>query len=401
MSRLKIPPLSIYAHMPWCVRKCPYCDFNSHVAPESIPQERYVEWLLRDLEADLPHVAGREVQSIFFGGGTPSLFAPHAIKRFLDGVQAVLPVANNVEITLEANPGTIERGRFSGYREAGVNRVSLGVQSFSDHQLKVLGRIHHSQHALDAVGELRESGFDNFNLDLMYGLPEQRLAEAVDDLKTAIQIAPTHLSHYQLTLEPGTVFFHRPPPLPDDDAIWEMQIECQSLLSASGYHQYEVSGYARESFRCRHNLNYWQFGDYLGLGAGAHGKWTDLGCTKIVRTERTRQPREYLALENATSRIVRFTAVAPDELPFEFMLNALRLNEGFAAEEFEVRTGLEIDAIACTLAQAIGKGLLAETGSMRWRPTELGRRFLSDLQSLFFFDANSSSDSGAVRAVTV
>ncbi len=394
MSRLAVPPLSIYAHMPWCVRKCPYCDFNSHVAPDSIPQQRYVDFLLDDLRHDLPAVEGREVQSIFFGGGTPSLFAPEAIRRFIDGARELLPVAKEVEITLEANPGTIERGRFAGYRAAGVTRISLGAQSFDNHQLKVLGRIHDCSHIIDSVRELKQAGFENFNLDLMYGLPDQTLQQALVDLSTAIELAPTHLSHYQLALEPGTVFYHRPPPLPDDDSIWEMQIVCQSRLKAAGFRQYEVSGYAQEGFRCWHNLNYWQFGDYLGLGAGAHGKLTDLTrgeCGQIIRTERIKQPREYLAQQNTALRLVRHSQVPADELPFEFMLNALRLNDGFTRELFELRTGEGFEVNERAMGVAVTKGLLVEYSRSAWRPTELGRRFLNDLQSLFLVGDSTSS----------
>lgn len=383
MSRLSVPPLSIYAHMPWCVRKCPYCDFNSHVAPESIPQDRYVDRLLSDLDHDRPDVAGREVHSIFFGGGTPSLFSPDAIGRFLEGVRDRMAVVADCEITLEANPGTIERGRFAGYRQAGVNRVSLGVQSFDDHQLKLLGRIHESRHVADAVSELREAGYENFNLDLMYGLPNQTLEQAISDLKSAIKLQPAHISHYQLALEPGTVFYHRPPPLPNDDLIWDMQVNCQSLLAAEGYEHYEVSAYARADRRCRHNLNYWQFGDYLGLGAGAHGKWTDASNPRVMRTERIKQPREYLVQEAAVRRLTRHSSVPRSELGFEFMLNALRLHDGFTRELFEARTGESIDSIRGALSKSIEKGLLSEAGQDHWRPTDLGRRFLTDLQGLY------------------
>ncbi len=397
MSRLVLPPLAIYAHMPWCVRKCPYCDFNSHVAPDDIPQARYVDHLLADLRHDLPHVAGREVQTIFFGGGTPSLFAPDMIGRFLDGVRTLLPVATDAEVTLETNPGTVEHGRFEGYRDVGVTRISLGVQSFNDRQLKVLGRIHGSAQARAAVGKLRRAGFANFNLDLMYGLPEQSLAEALHDLACAIELAPTHLSHYQLTLEPGTVFYHRPPPLPDQDAAWEMQIACQQMLADTGYEQYEVSGYAKQEFRCRHNLNYWGFGDYLGLGAGAHGKWTDMAVGSIVRTERHRQPREYLAQENSTARLVRMSPVSPIELPFEFALNALRLNEGFTKSLFESRTGLDISVVETALTSAVERNLLTEFAEGAWRASDLGKRFLNELQMLFLRESVATAD-GFVRS---
>jgi len=383
VSKLVAPPLAIYAHMPWCVRKCPYCDFNSHVAPESLPQESYIDCLLGDLEQDLPAVAGREVQSIFFGGGTPSLFAPQEIKRFLGIVRDRVPVATDMEVTLEANPGTIEHGRFGEYREAGVTRISLGVQSFNERHLKVLGRIHGRQHAIDAASELPGAGFDNFNLDLMYGLPAQSIEEALADIDRALELAPTHLSHYQLTLEPGTVFYHQPPTLPDEDILWEMQTACQEKIAVAGYQQYEVSAYARTGFQCRHNRNYWQFGDYLGLGAGAHGKWTDIDAQKIYRSERLRQPREYLRAESSLRRIATLRSIPSDELSFEFMLNALRLNEGFAEELFELRSGLDLGSIDSALQRARQLGLLEKTETRAWRPTALGRRFLNDLQALF------------------
>jgi putative oxygen-independent coproporphyrinogen III oxidase len=378
------PPLSIYVHLPWCVRKCPYCDFNSHVAPPELPQAKYVDWLLQDLDCDLQQHYfqndGREVVSIFFGGGTPSLFAPDEIARLLQGFKARIAHAGDVEVTMEANPGTIEHGRFAGYRDAGVTRISLGVQSFNDAHLQRLGRIHQSDHVFKAVDELRAAGFDNFNLDLMYALPEQTLEQALSDIEQAIALQPAHISHYQLTLEPGTVFYHQPPPLPDDDTAWSMQHECQSRLAAHGYEHYEVSAYARAGRQCRHNLNYWSFGDYMGLGAGAHGKLT--GPTQIVRTVRRKQPREYLATIAPTARLSDTAAVATAQLPFEFMLNALRLRAGFGADEFTSRTGLPIAAIEDPLREATARGLLSH-GSDRWQPTELGQRFLNDLQALF------------------
>ena len=379
------PPLSIYVHLPWCVRKCPYCDFNSHVAPPELPQAKYVDWLLQDLDCDLQqhyfqNDGGREVVSIFFGGGTPSLFAPDEIARLLHGFKARIEHAADVEVTMEANPGTIEHGRFAGYREAGVTRISLGVQSFNDTHLQRLGRIHQSEHVFKAVDELRAAGFDNFNLDLMYALPEQTLEQALSDIEQAIALQPAHISHYQLTLEPGTVFYHQPPPLPDDDTAWSMQHECQSRLAAQGYEHYEVSAYARAGRQCRHNLNYWSFGDYMGLGAGAHGKLTS--PTQIVRTVRRKQPREYLATATPVSRLSDTAAVTAAQLPFEFMLNALRLRAGFGAEEFTSRTGLSIAAIEAPLREATARGLLSN-GSDRWQATELGQRFLNDLQTLF------------------
>ena len=376
------PPLSIYVHLPWCVRKCPYCDFNSHAAPPDLPQARYIDCLLEDLRCDSSWSDGREVQSIFFGGGTPSLFAPEQIDRFLCGVRRCVALAADVEVTMEANPGTIEHGRFAGYRAAGVTRVSLGVQSFDDAQLQRLGRIHSCAQIEQAVTELRTAGFDNFNLDLMYGLPQQSVAEALRDLKDALALRPTHISHYQLTLEPGTVFYHRPPPLPDEDTTWAMQTQCQAMLADNGYRQYEVSAYALPDRQCRHNLNYWQFGDYLGLGAGAHGKWTDAKAGRIWRTVRCKQPRDYLQTESG-ARIAERTVIPASELSFEFMLNALRLRAGFTVAHFRSTTGLEEEALMPTLVEARQRKLLMETQPGTWKPTELGSRFLNDLQSLF------------------
>jgi putative oxygen-independent coproporphyrinogen III oxidase len=319
-----MPPLVLYVHLPWCVSKCPYCDFNSHTAPRALPEDDYVAALLADLRRDLDLAAGRRVESIFIGGGTPSLFSPAAIGRLLAGIRAELPVAPGAEVTLEANPGTIERGRFEGYAMAGVNRVSLGAQSFAAHQLAALGRIHSPQEIEAAVTELRRAGLDNFNIDLMYALPGQRLDEALADVRRALDLGPAHLSHYQLTLEPGTAFFHRPPTLPDDDLALDMQLGCQTEIQAAGFAQYEVSAYARTGYRCRHNLAYWQFEDYLGIGAGAHGKITT--PAGLLRTERPRMPREYLAHIAAGGAGTRRN-VPPADLPFEYMLNALRLLE--------------------------------------------------------------------------
>ena len=294
-----LPPLALYVHMPWCVRKCPYCDFNSHVAPESIPQEQYIDALIEDLAIDAAAAQGRAIATVFFGGGTPSLFAPEQVARFLEAARARIPFAPDAEITLEANPGTIEHGRFSGYRDAGVNRVSLGAQTFDAAHLQTLGRIHGSGDIARAVDEVVRAGIENFNLDLMYGLPAQSEQQALADLDAALALEPAHISHYQLTLEPGTVFYHRPPPLPDSEAIWQMQLDCQARLAAHGYEHYEVSAYARAGRRSRHNLNYWQFGDYIGVGAGAHGKLTWLASDErtrsaIVRSARIKQPREFL-----------------------------------------------------------------------------------------------------------
>lgn len=374
-----LPPLVVYVHLPWCVRKCPYCDFNSHAAPRALPEDAYVEALLEDLRADLDFAAGRRAESVFIGGGTPSLFRPEAIARLLAGIRAELPLAPGAEITLEANPGTIERGRFEGYAEAGVNRVSLGAQSFAARQLEALGRIHSPADTASAVAELRRAGIANLNLDLMYALPGQDLAGALEDVERALALEPDHLSHYQLTLEPGTPFHRRPPPLPDDDLALDMQLACQARIAAAGLAQYEISAYARPGRRCRHNLAYWRFEDYLGLGAGAHGKATTSGG--VVRTERPRSPREYLAQRRAAAAGTR-RAVSAAELPFEFMLNALRLVEGFSLADFEQGTGLPAATVLPVLETLERRGLIERAGD-RLKPSPLGFRFLNDLQSAF------------------
>jgi oxygen-independent coproporphyrinogen-3 oxidase len=397
-NMLRAPPLSLYVHMPWCVRKCPYCDFNSHAAPERIPQSQYVDALLRDLDTDLADVDGRELASIFFGGGTPSLFDPEEIARLLAGVRAHIAFAHDIEITLEANPGTIEHGRFSGYRAAGINRVSLGAQTFNEAQLQVLGRIHGRGDIGRAVDELVRAGLDNFNLDLMYGLPSQTVEQSLADVDAALALGPAHISHYQLTLEPGTVFYHRPPALPDPELIWEMQVRCQERLATHDYRHYEVSAYARAGRTSRHNLNYWRFGDYLGIGAGAHGKLTRAARGEIVRTARLRQPREYLGREGE-ERIDLRHAVAIRDRPFEYMLNALRLVEGFDERAFETRTGVSFATIAPVAEAARHKKLLATDARGSWRPTELGQRFLNDLQQMFLPEsgpgAHPSQDTAA------
>ncbi len=388
--------------MPWCVRKCPYCDFNSHVAPESIPQQQYVDALLEDLALDAGAAQGRALASVFFGGGTPSLFAPEQVARFLERARALVPFAPDVEITLEANPGTVEHGRFTGYRDAGINRVSLGAQTFDADHLRTLGRIHGSGDIARAVAEVRSAGIDNFNLDLMYGLPAQTLQQALADLDAALALEPAHISHYQLTLEPGTVFYHRPPPLPDSDAIWQMQLDCQERLAARGYEHYEVSAYARAGRRSRHNLNYWLFGDYIGVGAGAHGKLTWLESAEraqpsIVRSARVKQPREFLR-RPAADRISDRFEVTTAELPFEYMLNVLRLTDDFAEADFAARTGLAFATIANAIAEAQRKRLVQRTGVGRWRVTELGQRFLNDLQALFLPERVGEQQSDATPA---
>jgi oxygen-independent coproporphyrinogen-3 oxidase len=348
------------------------------VRPERLPEQEYVAALLSDLEGDLDLAPGREVSSVFLGGGTPSLFGVQAIAALLEGLASRLPFAPGAEITMEANPGTVEHGRFAGYAAAGVNRVSLGAQSFDAAALSALGRIHGPREIGAAVEELAAAGLDNFNLDLMYGLPHQSVAGALSDVDAALALAPAHLSHYQLTLEPGTAFFHRPPPLPDEDRIFDMQLECQQLLASRGYTQYEVSAYARPGRECRHNLNYWRFGDYLGIGAGAHGKVTT--PTGIVRTEKSRSPREYLQARGSSFGARREVPAA--ELPFEYMLNALRLNEGFSLADFERSTRLEEAVIRPALASLESRGLLDRNGD-RLRASATGFRFLNDLQSEF------------------
>ncbi len=398
---MQLPPLSLYVHMPWCVRKCPYCDFNSHVAPEFIPQQQYVDVLLEDLAMDAGAAQGRALVSVFFGGGTPSLFAPEQVGRFLEAARSLVAFAPDVEVTLEANPGTVEHGRFSGYRDAGINRVSLGAQTFDADHLRTLGRIHGSGDIARAVREVRGAGIDNFNLDLMYGLPAQTLQQALGDLDAALALEPAHISHYQLTLEPGTVFYHRPPPLPDSDAIWQMQLVCQERLAARGYEHYEVSAYARAGRRSRHNLNYWQFGDYIGVGAGAHGKLTWLASDEraqpaIVRSARVKQPREFLR-RSAAERISDRFEVAAADVPFEYMLNVLRLTDEFAEADFEARTGLPFATIAQAIDEAQRKRLVQRIGAGRWRVSELGQRFLNDLQARFLPEREDRVDPGQSR----
>ena len=380
---LTTPPLSLYVHLPWCVRKCPYCDFNSHAGKGALPFDAYVDALVADLDADLPLAWGRVVHSVFFGGGTPSLFPPEAIDRFLQQASARLRFAPDVEITLETNPGTVEHGPFPGYRAAGVNRLSFGVQSFDDGCLQRLGRIHSSGDAERAVKAAQDAGLDNLNIDLMYALPGQTLAMALDDVERALALAPTHLSHYQLTLEPNTVFAARPPQgLPDEDGAWDMQEACQARLAEAGFAQYEISAYARPGRQCAHNLNYWRFGDYLGIGAGAHGKLTLGADQQVLRRWKVKHPTEYLAKAGTAAAIGGDEVLTPQRLPFDFMLNALRLNEGVPAALFEARTGLPLAAIADRLADARARGWL-EPDPAWLRPTELGRRFANDVIGLF------------------
>lgn len=368
----------MYVHLPWCVRKCPYCDFNSHELRGAAPFAAYVDALLEDLDYDLPLVAGRTVQTVFFGGGTPSLCPPEQVARFLEGLAWRMTLATDVEVTLEANPGAVERGRFQEFAAAGVNRVSLGAQSFQPGLLQAIGRIHDADETLVAIGELGAAGIDNFNIDLMYGLPGQSRAAAAADLRQALQLAPPHLSVYQLTLEPGTPFFRRPPQLPDEDACWVMEQEAAELLETAGYRRYEVSAWARPESACRHNLNYWNFGDYLGLGAGAHGKLT-LADGRILRRRRRRRPATWLEGEKLEGE----EWPDADTLAFEFMLNALRLVGGFSLALFEERTGLPAAHVLGRLGQAREQALMEEHAPGQWRPTGLGFRFLNDLQGSF------------------
>jgi oxygen-independent coproporphyrinogen-3 oxidase len=421
-----LPPLSLYMHFPWCVRKCPYCDFNSHALRPGpgqavrgeIPEAQYIDALLADLEADLPRVWGRPVRSIFLGGGTPSLFSPEAIEQLLAGIRARVALIPEAEVTLEANPGTVETERFRGYRAAGVNRLSIGIQSFNPEQLQKLGRIHGRDEALAAAQAARAAGFDNFNLDLMFGLPQQTLDEALADVRTALALQPAHLSVYQLTLEPNTLFHAQPPALPDDDEIAAMQEALQAELAAADFVQYEVSAYARAGQepkcrdahgcasvagdttpgateahgraraaagrRCRHNLNYWQFGDYLGIGAGAHAKITD--AEGVTRLWKVKQPRDYLATAGTPAGLGGKQRPGRDDVAFEFMLNALRLTEGVPAMLFSERTGLDPSCLQKPLTQARARGLL-EPGHEHFRPTPLGRRFLNELVALFLPEA--------------
>jgi len=397
---LSVPPLSLYIHLPWCVAKCPYCDFNSHALAGELPEARYVDALLADLETDLPRVWGRPVVSVFLGGGTPSLFSAGAIDQLLAGVRARVQIAPAAEITMEANPGTVEHDRFEAYREAGINRISLGIQSFDDAQLKELGRIHSADEAAGAIEAVTAAGFERFNLDLMWALPDQTIDGAMADIERALAFGPRHLSHYQLTLEPNTVFAKHPPSLPPEDAVIDMQEACAGRLSAAGLHAYEISAWAKPDQESVHNLNYWRFGDYLGIGAGAHSKITLPAEARIIRTRRKSHPRPYLKAIDDRSFIAEEKTVGRDELAFEYFLNRLRLDEPVALAEFEDRTGLAAGTVGDVLTQAIELGLLEISSaegrgcdpdrpigrSTILRRSELGHRYLNDLQALFLPD---------------
>ncbi|MEK0361286.1 radical SAM family heme chaperone HemW [Pseudomonas sp. CBC3] len=378
-SGFELPPLAAYVHIPWCVRKCPYCDFNSHAAGPQLPEDEYVSALLADLEEDFDQIQGRRLGSIFFGGGTPSLFSAQALGRILEGLERRVGFAEDIEITLEANPGTFEQAKFRDYRRLGINRLSIGVQSFQPAKLKALGRIHDGDEAIRAADMARAAGFDNFNLDLMHGLPEQSLEDALSDLRTAIAQQPTHLSWYQLTVEPNTEFWSKPPQLPEDDTLWDIQEAGQAVLAEQGYAQYETSAYAQPGRQARHNLNYWTFGDFLGLGAGAHGK-ISRGDGRILRSWKTRLPKDYL------DPTKRFRAgekqLQAEELPFEFLMNVLRLTDGVPALLFTQRTGLPLGQLADARREAEARGLLA-ADPQRLVATPKGQLFLNDLLQLF------------------
>lgn len=376
---LQLPPLSLYIHIPWCVRKCPYCDFNSHAAGDALPEAEYVEALKADLDEELAYTQGRKLHSIFIGGGTPSLFSAQAIGAILDHAEQRIGFNDDIEITLEANPGTFEQDKFTDFRLAGVNRLSIGIQSFNPEHLQRLGRIHNHEEALAAVGVARKAGFDNLNLDLMHGLPQQTSEQAMADLKQAIELNPEHLSWYQLTIEPNTEFYNRPPSLPVDDELAAIQDQGHSLLAQHGYHQYEVSAYAKKS-QSRHNRNYWQFGDYLGIGAGAHGKATILDNQQLIRRRKTRLPQHYL--DPKRDFCVAATPIAMDELVLEFMMNALRLTDGVPSQLFSQATGLDLGAIAEPIAQLRQQGLLRQQAD-RLATTEAGNRYLNSVLQAF------------------
>lgn len=373
----KLPPLSLYIHIPWCVQKCPYCDFNSHALKGEVPHDDYVAHLLADLDADLHLVGGRSVGTIFIGGGTPSLLSSEAMQTLLDGVRARLPLDANAEITMEANPGTVEADRFSGYQRAGVNRISIGVQSFDAQKLERLGRIHGPDEAKRAAHLATSLNLRSFNIDLMHGLPDQTLEEALDDLRQAIALNPPHLSWYQLTIEPNTMYASRPPKLPDDDALWDIFEQGDQLLTAAGYQQYETSAYAKPGYQCQHNLNYWRFGDYLGIGCGAHGKLTQPDG-QILRTVKTKHPRGYMQGRYMDKQ----HPVETEDLPFEFFMNRFRLLEAAPREEFGLYTGLDESVIRAQLDDAIAKEYLLETDT-HWQITGKGKLFLNSLLELF------------------
>jgi oxygen-independent coproporphyrinogen-3 oxidase len=377
LSGLSLPPLSLYIHIPWCVKKCPYCDFNSHVnssETEELPEDSYIEFLTKDLQQHLGWVQGRRLHSIFFGGGTPSLFSAQSIASILNMAEGLIGFEDDIEITLEANPGTFEQQKFSGYFKAGVNRLSIGVQSFQEKHLQKLGRIHNQDEAIAAINMAKRAGFGNINIDLMHGLPGQSLGDALNDLETAIKLSPQHVSWYQLTIEPNTVFYRQPPILPVEDVLADIQHEGLRFLKENGFYQYEVSAFSKPDFKSQHNLNYWQFGDYIGIGAGAHGKNTAIQQQQIIRCNKTRLPRDYMSL--ATAPNYKEVCVSHKEAAMEFFMNALRLNGGFMKSAFENRTGLKMALWEKPLSKLIQQGLLEDSRQII-KPTPLGHRFLN------------------------
>jgi len=380
---LTLPPLSLYIHVPWCVRKCPYCDFNSHKADETLPEQEYIAALLADLQRDLHWVQGREIQSIFIGGGTPSLLSVQAYEELFEGLKEKLVFSQDIEITMEANPGTFEAEKFKGYHDLGINRLSIGIQSFQDHQLKHLGRIHSASEAIAAVELAKNAGFTNFNLDLMHGLPDQSLEDALNDIQQAINLGPTHISWYQLTIEPNTEFYKYPPKLPQDETLWNIQEAGQTLLAQHGFNQYEISAYAQPGRQAKHNINYWQFGDYLGIGAGAHGKITVIKTpaeqSTILRTSKTRLPKDYLNKNKIHS--VNSEEIQLEDRDLEFFMNALRLYQGTPFEVFEQRTGLSISHCKKKIESAIEAGLLEPGDEIKTTPK--GQLFLNELLEKF------------------
>lgn len=380
------PPLSLYVHIPWCVQKCPYCDFNSHALKAEIPELDYIDALLDDLSTDLLayHLehGERKLHSIFIGGGTPSLISPEEIARLLQGIEARIPFSDDIEITMEANPGTVEAGRFQAYQQAGVNRISIGIQSFQDEKLKRLGRIHGAQEAITAAKLAAEAGLNSFNIDLMHGLPDQSINDALADLAQAIGLNPPHLSWYQLTIEPNTLFYSQPPTLPDDDDLWDIFEQGHKMLTDAGYVQYEISGYSKPGKQCQHNLNYWRFGDYLGIGCGSHGK-ISFDDGRIVRTVKVKHPRGYLNPEKAY--LDQETVVANDERPFEFFMNRFRLLEACPKQDFVARTGLPLTHIQGAIDWALAQNYLTENDT-HWQITEHGKLFLNDLLAAFVED---------------
>ncbi len=376
-----LPPLSLYIHLPWCVKKCPYCDFNSHTFESGLPEKEYVDALISDLEYQLPGIWGRRIVSVFIGGGTPSLFSVESIKKIMSTVRSHLNCLPNMEVTMEANPGTVEQEKFNGFFAAGINRLSIGVQSFDNKKLQSLGRIHNAAEAINAVTIARKAGFENINLDLMFGLPGQSIEQGVSDLQQAIDLNPQHISWYQLTIEPNTFFYSHPPLTADDESIWQLQQQGQNILTRAGYHQYEISAYAQTAKQCAHNLNYWRFGDYLALGAGAHGKVSRADTGEITRYWQTRKPGDYMQ-NTAEAKTSGREILETQQIIFEFMLNALRLKRGFEKNEFEYHTGLPVEMIAGQCERAIQQGLLHNTGT-GFVATDRGYLFLNDLINVF------------------